>query len=391
MTTLHTHQTHSVPSITSPNILITGAAGYIGGSILAEFICRASGPIKTANISAAVRTEEQVRSLSKLGVNIIQVDLSDEAAVSEAVLRNEIDIIVHTASSSNSRLASNLIKVLGQRRKVSGNETYFIHSSVTTIFLKKAAGRMARLGIRIRYSRRRNRLEDLTLPESKTNILVTEHAKAHGVTSFNVAVPVVYGRGSGEWRRLSVNIPAFSMAHKAVYMFDKDSTNVPPSHLASTRVTVIILDQCVNALIEPTYGPHLKPNSVLCSSRGEGLILHKEAIPSGEQGYYFAFAHRASWWGVMQRLADALYARGLVAEPKVQVWPSYEMAAEYLGCPRQHIRAIGTSSGQLVPVNAYRVGWQPKWDQERFLESMDDEIQAVLELDTVKPTLFDSV
>lgn len=46
-------------------------------------------------------------------------------------------------------------------------------------------------------------------------------------------------------------------------------------------------------------------------------------------------------------------------------------------------------SGDLVPVNAYRLGWKPKWDEEQFLASIDDEVQAVLELDTVKATIFD--
>ena len=48
-------------------------------------------------------------------------------------------------------------------------------------------------------------------------------------------------------------------------------------------------------------------------------------------------------------------------------------------------------SGDLVAVNAYKLGWQPKWDQERFLNSIDDEITAVQELDTVKPTLYESL
>ena len=51
----------------------------------------------------------------------------------------------------------------------------------------------------------------------------------------------------------------------------------------------------------------------------------------------------------------------------------------------------GWFSGEIVPTNTYALGWQPKWDKERFLESMDDEIRAVLELDTVKATLFDSL
>ena len=72
-------------------------------------------------------------------------------------------------------------------------------------------------------------------------------------------------------------------------------------------------------------------------------ILGKEEIPSGETGYYFAIAHRVSWWEVMQRLAVALHARGLVDEPVVKTWSSYEGAAAELGFPSQYIRAIGTS------------------------------------------------
>ncbi|KAI1414112.1 NAD(P)-binding protein [Hypoxylon sp. FL1857] len=347
------------------NTLITGAAGYIGGSLLAEFVSRTSGPIKESTISAAVRTEEQAQRLSKLGVNVIQVDLSNETAVSEAMLRNEIDIVVHTASSMNSRLASNLIKALGQRRKASGNEVYFIHSSVAAVFSEEGGWPYGEVRDTDPIFEKEKQIGG-PHPVRETNILVTELAKALGVASFNVVVPNVYGRGSGEWRKLSVNIPAFirtSIAQKAVYKFDKDG-NAPEVHISDLIAVYTLLAE---------------------------KILNKESIPSGERGYYFAFAHRASWWDIMQRLADALYARGLITEPKVQVWPSYEMAADYMGFPRLHIRAIGTSSGQLVAVNAYQLGWQPKWDEKRFLENLDDEIQAVLELDTVKSTLFNSV
>lgn len=48
-------------------------------------------------------------------------------------------------------------------------------------------------------------------------------------------------------------------------------------------------------------------------------------------------------------------------------------------------------SAGIVPVNAYRIGWRPKWDEERCMNSMDDEVDAVLELDKHKPTLFDSM
>lgn len=48
-----------------------------------------------------------------------------------------VDIVVHTASSMEPRLASNLIDALGHRRKASGEEMYFIHVSPFSICLPK--------------------------------------------------------------------------------------------------------------------------------------------------------------------------------------------------------------------------------------------------------------
>ncbi|KAF2493074.1 NAD(P)-binding protein [Lophium mytilinum] len=347
------------------NILITGAAGYIGGSVLADFISRTNGLIKAENISAAVRSEDQVQALSKLGVNVIQVDLRNEAAVNEAVLRNEIDVVVHTASAIESRIVSHLIKALDQRRKASGEEVVFIHSSVTALFATEGGWTHGEVKDTDQIFEMEKQIGD-SHPVRETNILVIEQAKAHGVTSLNVVVPTVYGRGRGEWRKLSVSIPAYirtSIKLKLVYKFDKDSS--PPAVHISDLTALYAL------LVEK--------------------ILHKEPVPNGENGYYFPMAHRAPWWDVMELLAEGLHARGLVLEPKAQIWPSDEMAAEELGFPLLYIRAMCTATGELVPINAYRLGWQPKWDLERFLGSMDDEIEAVQELDKVKPTVFDAI
>ncbi|KAI1459922.1 NAD(P)-binding protein [Annulohypoxylon moriforme] len=350
------------------NILVTGAAGYVGGSVLAELLSRTrtSSLIKVANLSAAVRTSEQVQALSKLGVNVIQLNLSDETSVAEAVLRNEIDIVIHTASSADSRLTSNLIRALGQRRKDSGKEVYFIHSSVTTVWSEDGGWPYGEVKDTDPLSFEKDKQIGRDHPARATNILVTEQAKELGVTSFIIAVPPTYGRGTGEWRTLSVNIPAYiraSIANKIVYKFERDGS--PPAlHISDlTALYALIVEK----------------------------ILQKEPVPNGENGYYFAATHKAPWWEIMQRLADGLYARGLVTEPKVQVWPSYNVAAEQLGFPRQYVRAIGTSSGDIVPVKGKQLGWKPQWTQQMFLESMDDEIRDVLELDTIKPTLFDSL
>jgi uncharacterized protein YbjT (DUF2867 family) len=70
-------------------ILITGAAGFIGGSILADFLASNNPLFEKKNISAAVRSQEQAEALSKLGINVIRLDLGDEEAVIAAILRND--------------------------------------------------------------------------------------------------------------------------------------------------------------------------------------------------------------------------------------------------------------------------------------------------------------
>lgn len=69
-------------------------------------------------------------------------------------------------------------------------------------------------------------------------------------------------------------------------------------------------------------------------------ILQKEPIPHGEEGYYFAIAHHLDQWDVLDHLAEALEARGLVAGTTLEVWPDNEFAAESLGVPAQFVTAL---------------------------------------------------
>ena len=45
--------------------------------------------IGKANISAAVRSEEQAQALSRLGINVLQLDLTSEKDVVETLLRHK--------------------------------------------------------------------------------------------------------------------------------------------------------------------------------------------------------------------------------------------------------------------------------------------------------------
>lgn len=49
------------------------------------------------------------------------------------------------------------------------------------------------------------------------------------------------------------------------------------------------------------------------------------------------------------------------------------------------------SSENIVCERVYNIGWKPNWNAERFLQNIDDEIEAVLELDRAKSSLIDSL
>ena len=72
-------------------------------------------------------------------------------------------------------------------------------------------------------------------------------------------------------------------------------------------------------------------------------IIRGEGLPSGTEGYYFALAHDLHLWEVADSLAVALHARGLVEDPKTQIWPSDEAAAEALKVPVQFVQPLWNS------------------------------------------------
>lgn len=51
---------------------------------------------------------------------------------------SSVDLVVHTATSMDARQPSNLINALGERRKLTGEDKYFIHVSTRTLFLAKS-------------------------------------------------------------------------------------------------------------------------------------------------------------------------------------------------------------------------------------------------------------
>jgi hypothetical protein len=77
-------------------------------------------------------------------------------------------------------------------------------------------------------------------------------------------------------------------------------------------------------------------------------IVQKESIESGVAGYYFALGHKAKWWDVLDRLAVALEARGLVHDSTVDLWSNDEAVADAMNIPPAFVQGFW-NSGYVMP------------------------------------------
>ncbi|KAH7386207.1 hypothetical protein BKA64DRAFT_136350 [Cadophora sp. MPI-SDFR-AT-0126] len=346
-------------------ILITGAAGFIGGSILTDFLASNNPLLKKENISAAVRSQEQADALSNLGINVIRLDLSNEEAVIAAILRNDISIILHTASCIDTKPVLPLITGLGKQRELSGRETTFIHTSGTSSFYKITGWPYEEFKDTDPILQTEKEVESL-FPVRMVNVAVTEYAKAQGVRSFVIVPPLVYGKGKGAWNQVSVQIPGSIRASISQQKTSKFETNTRTPAVHISDLTTFY--QCLIS-----------------------KVLSGDSIPSGENGYYFAISHYFNWWDVLENLATALYGRGLIKDPEIHFWPSDEVAASALNIPLPYVRVLWDSGLMVSTEKNTKIGWKPEWNKDRMLLSLEDEIQNVVDSDGPKSSSLDAM
>ncbi|KAG5644376.1 hypothetical protein DXG03_008604 [Asterophora parasitica] len=104
------------------NIFLTGATGYIGGSILVRFLDRQDFP--SLNITALVRSPEKAQKLQGLGINAVTGSFEDLALVEK--LASEADIVINAG--------------LQRRHQGTGVVPKLIHTSGTAVLAEDAAG-----------------------------------------------------------------------------------------------------------------------------------------------------------------------------------------------------------------------------------------------------------
>lgn len=111
----------------SHSILLTGASGYLGGTIAARWQSANLPSYKTAY--ALVRTPEQAQAVEQYGFEPLTLDLTDEASVTESILDHEISIVYFLIDSVKADAQVRIIKALAQVKKKTGQDVHCLHTS----------------------------------------------------------------------------------------------------------------------------------------------------------------------------------------------------------------------------------------------------------------------
>src|SRR5436305_9672102 len=160
-------------------VFITGATGYIGGSVAAKLIARGD------TITGLVRSEEKAAQLKARGITPVLGTLADAGAITEAA--QAADAVINTASADDLFSVDAIIKGLA------GTGKRFIHTSGSSVVSDRAAGEYSDAIFN----------EDSPpdpLPERMLRVAIDQtvlKSAQRGIRSVVIRPSLIYGRGHG--------------------------------------------------------------------------------------------------------------------------------------------------------------------------------------------------
>ncbi|RLL95297.1 hypothetical protein CFD26_103992 [Aspergillus turcosus] len=343
---------------TAKSVLIVGATGYIGGSILSELL--QSPEAAELSISALIRRPEQAAKLQSLGVKPLQFKgLDDLDACRDAASQH--DVVINAASASHDRSAKALIQGLSQRQKATGKETYMMHTSGTSILADHPyTGTPQNQKIWSDekddvYAMEKNHPE--TYGQRVTDVAVVETGLSLGVKTYIVVPPTIYGKGSGYFATLSQQVPIltrFARKRGRAAVVETGAGIWNHVHILDLANFYLLLFRAVRE--QPNW------------------------LPSGPKAIFFVESGEHTWLQVSQGIADALHKQGLLENNEVESLSVKDAAAAILGGNESFLEiALASNSRARADFGRNRLGWKTSRGDEDFLNHFDGEVEAMKE------------
>ncbi|OJJ74970.1 hypothetical protein ASPBRDRAFT_205022 [Aspergillus brasiliensis CBS 101740] len=339
-------------------ILLLGATGFVGGSVLHELLDLRDEQNAGFQITVAVRRQDQAEILSKRGLRTILIaGLDDDAALEDSA--RDHDIVVNAATGQHSGAPKALIRGLGKRREQNGQDTHFIHLSGTTNI---AVPTITPSPYKLQcfsdeddniYEYEKRRIMQEPYGQRVADVVVIEAGEKFDVKPYIIMPPTVYGTGTGLFKRQSHQIP--TVIRSALKSGYAEYIGTGQAKLGHVHVTDL--------------------------ARLFGLLAAKivtgEAVSSGKQGYYFANTGSYKWIDAATLIGEAGFDSGLLKSPIPRSISLEEGAQKFADGDVAFAEACFASNSISVPQRAFKLGWKPLHKEEDFKASIKSTLKEI--------------
>ncbi|CAF3953243.1 unnamed protein product [Rotaria sp. Silwood1] len=342
------------------NIFLTGATGYIGGSIFTALLQHPNA--SNFNITALIRgSDERIKKLASLNVTPL-VGSIDSFEIIEKVA-SESDVVIHNAESAwHLPSAQAIVSGLNKRTKSVERPTIYIHTSGASLIAEDVRGEKGSDKV---YS-------DLDpsqiygLPDNQAihdvDLFIVNSADSNPLLKTAIVLPpTIYGIGTGLFNRTSIQLPCLIeialKRHKAGMIGSGEATwnNVHIADLCNAYI--IIFDHFLAA-----YGPNAKSDE-----------QSSPYLTTGREGYYFIENGMHTWRQLSEKIGEVLYKKGIVKSPEVTSFSDDEVKNSPFGIYGWFY--LGSQSNSTAE-RVRKLGWKPH--RSSIFDSVEEQIDALI-------------
>ncbi|RVX67347.1 hypothetical protein B0A52_09128 [Exophiala mesophila] len=342
-------------------ILITGASGYLGGTLLAK--------LPSANLPAydklfaLVRTPVQAEAVQQYGVQPLTFAADDEEAVRENIVKHGITIVFYLINAVKLEGPLNFIKALAEVKiQQGGREVHFLHTTGAKLFSSHAGAPTDRPLLDTDnhlYDIQKSQKAPHAVMQSgvTTNNAITEQGEKCGVRTYIFAPCIVYGKNQGFGNPISIQTVAIVKAAKAtgrVFSVDHGRPTWPVCHVADNASLYLQILHCILAGQDPGHG---------------------------KNGYYLASPGSVAWDDIYLAMAKRLTERKVINTDQVVMADdaALEKMAEALGCSKEFVAVQIGGKCTFTAEHGVSIGWKPQYPASHILEAAAAEVDLILQ------------
>ncbi|PPQ71191.1 hypothetical protein CVT24_010009 [Panaeolus cyanescens] len=179
--------------MTKTRFFLTGATGYIGGSVLTRLLSHPQAD--TFHITVLVRDPSKISQFKRFGINPVQGSNANLALLREQAANT--DLVIACADADDEDAAKAILQGLKDHHKKTGRTPSLIHTSGTGVLSDNAQGRFA--ADRIYSDLNIPQLESLpkTQPHRVVDLSLVEADKEGYVKTYIILPCTIYGIAKG--------------------------------------------------------------------------------------------------------------------------------------------------------------------------------------------------